>query len=169
MSGRVSSLCGSRSGTGADQRYVPLDQAAYCFLYIAYRVVCCLPVCAQGSSAAVTGNVGSGAFWAFWVLLGVSCIWVGACFACLSPHVYRTRVTEVCLSLDTPIGRRSVGHSLHDPRGVHWFAPKCARFPQGGGSDPPCVVPYMLALTGQPSHHGSGLRGILEKLQAKVR
>ena len=38
-------------------------------------VVCCLPTCAQGSSAALTGNIGSGAFWALWVLLGVLCIW----------------------------------------------------------------------------------------------
>ena len=37
MSGRVSSLYGSRSGTGADQHYVPLDQAAYHFLPIAGR------------------------------------------------------------------------------------------------------------------------------------
>ena len=36
-------------------------------------VVCCLPACAQGSSAAVTRIVGDGAFWAFWVLLGVLC------------------------------------------------------------------------------------------------
>ena len=33
----------------------------------------------------------------------------GAGFASFSPHVYQTRVTEVCLSLDTPFGRRSVG------------------------------------------------------------
>ena len=38
-------------------------------------VVCCLPTCAQGSSAAFTRVVGYGAFWAFWVLLGVLCIW----------------------------------------------------------------------------------------------
>ena len=44
-------------------------------------MVCCLPTCAQGSSAAVTGSVGSGAFWAVWVLLGVSFsrFWVFLC------------------------------------------------------------------------------------------
>ena len=30
-------------------------------------------------------------------------------FAGLAPHIYRIRVTEVCLSLDTPIGRRLAG------------------------------------------------------------
>ena len=40
-------------------------------------VVCCLPTCAQGSSAAVKGGVGGGPFWALWVLLGVLCMWVG--------------------------------------------------------------------------------------------
>ena len=33
---------------------------------------------------------------------------VGAGFAGLSSHVYRIRVTEEWLSLDTPFGRRSV-------------------------------------------------------------
>ena len=38
-----------------------------------------------------------------------SCAYGGAGFASFSPHVNRTGVTEVCLSLDTPFGRRSVG------------------------------------------------------------
>ena len=33
----------------------------------------------------------------------------GIRFANVHRHVYRTRVTEVCLSMDTPFGRRSVG------------------------------------------------------------
>ena len=34
-------------------------------------VVCCLPTCAWGSSAALTRVVGNGTLGAFWVLLGV--------------------------------------------------------------------------------------------------
>ena len=72
-------------------------------------VVCCLPTCAQGSSAAVTGGVLVGTFLGFlgapWSLVYVK----SADITCVSPHIYRTRVTEVCLSLDTPIGRRLAG------------------------------------------------------------
>ena len=57
-------------------------------------IVCCSPTCAQGSSVAVTVGVEDGAFGR------------GAGFASFSPHVYKTRVTEVCLSLGTPIGWR---------------------------------------------------------------
>ena len=49
-----------------------------------------------GLSWCVKRVVGYGAFGTFWVLLGVLC------------HVHRTRVTEVCQSLDTPMGRKSV-------------------------------------------------------------
>ena len=48
-------------------------------------------------------------FLAFWVLLGVLCILGGAGVAGFTPHMCRARVAEVCLSLDTPFGRRSVG------------------------------------------------------------
>ena len=77
----------------------------------------------------------------------------GAGFAVFSPHVYRTRVTEVCLSLDTPFGWRSVEHSLRNPRGVFWVAQKCAQFFQGSGSDPVVMMPLMPASVGQPSLH----------------
>ena len=53
-----------------------------------------------------------------------------------------------------PLGVGWRGHSLCDLRGVFWFAQKCAVFFQGDGSDPICMVPYMLALVGQPSLHG---------------
>ena len=43
----------------------------------------------------------------------------GTSSASVPPHVYRSRVTKVCLPLDTPVGRRSVGHYLRDSRGVH--------------------------------------------------
>ena len=79
-------------------------------------VVRCLPTCAQGSSAAVTEGVeegrGEGGGWYFFGTLGApwSLVHVGgAGFAGISPHVYTTRVTEVCLSLDTPFGRRLAG------------------------------------------------------------
>ena len=62
--------------------------------------------------------------------------------------MYRTRVTKVCLSLDTPFGRRSVGALSA------WFAQKCALCVLGNGSNSICVMPYMPALAGQPSLHG---------------
>ena len=43
--------------------------------------VCCLPTCAQGSSAAVTRIVGDGAFGAFWVFVGVF-VHVEGCWRC---------------------------------------------------------------------------------------
>ena len=103
MPGRDSSLCGSRSGTGTDKHYVPLGQAA-CYLCSFSRtgVACCLPTCAQGSSAAVVELVGSGVFGGAprsFVRVG------GISSASLPSHVYRARVTQVCPSL----GRRSVG------------------------------------------------------------
>ena len=64
-------------------------------------VACCLPTCAQGSSVPNTGNLGFGLFWAFGFSLFPS-------LASL-PDVYKTWVIQVCLLLDTPFGRRSVG------------------------------------------------------------
>ena len=75
-------------------------------------VVCCLPTCAQGSSAAVTWGVGGYEDCDVWRFLGtLGALWSlvhmdSAGFAGFSPYVCRTRVTEVCLSLDTPFGRR---------------------------------------------------------------
>ena len=49
--------------------------------------------------------------WCFLGILGApwSLVYmVGASFASVHPHVYRTRITKVCLSLDMPIGRTSV-------------------------------------------------------------
>ena len=112
-----------------------------------------LPTCAQGSSAAVT-DVGSGAFWALWVLLGVLCIWGVARFAGLSPMYTRLGFRRCAYRWTRPLGGGRWGHSLRDPWGVFWFAQKCARFIQGGGSDPISMVPYMIALAGQPSLHG---------------
>ena len=72
------------------------------------RVACCLPSCAQGSSVPVTGNVVDGVFLGFLAsLLCLVCLG-GASLACL-PFAHKTWVTLVCLLLDTPFGRRSVG------------------------------------------------------------
>ena len=100
------------------------DRINVTFRWIRQHAACCLwrAVCRRvrrvGSSVAVAEFVGNGAIWAFWVLLGALCMWESTSSASSPLHVYRTRVTQVCLSLDMPIGRRSVGgHHLRDPRG----------------------------------------------------
>ena len=72
------------------------------------RVACCLPTCAQGSSVPVMGNAVFGRFGGFlvssWCLVHMeSTSLVGL------PVVYKTWVIKVCLLLNTPFGRRSVG------------------------------------------------------------
>ena len=76
-------------------------------------IVCCLPTCAQGSSAAVTGKVGDGAFWALWVLLGVLCIW--GVLALLVFLLMSARL-ELRRRWTRPLGGGRRGHSLRDPR-----------------------------------------------------
>ena len=96
------------------------------------------------------GSVGGGAFRASGCSLE-SCAH-GECLLCLS--------FPKCLQ-DSGYGGVPIaghahwwGHSLRDSQGVYWVAQKCARLFQGGGSDPTCVVPTMLALAGQPSLRG---------------
>ena len=72
-------------------------------------VACCLPTCAKGSSVLVTGTVGQWRFLGFWASLWCLVHMGGASFASVHPFVYRAWVTKVCLLLDTPFGRRSVG------------------------------------------------------------
>ena len=69
-----------------------------------------MPTCsAQGLSLPVTENFGFGVFLGlFSFLLGVLCLWGVPGFSGL-PVVYKTWVIQVCLLLDTPFGRRSVG------------------------------------------------------------
>ena len=86
------------------------QHASSCPLFKA-EVACFLPTCAQGLSVPVMENVVSGVFWAFWLLLGVLYMWESASFDS-SPVVHKTRVTLVCLLLDTPFGCRSVGAFL---------------------------------------------------------
>ena len=52
-----------------------------------------------------------------------------------------------------PLGGGRWEHYLRDPRGVHWFAQKCALCILGNGSNSIYVVPYMQASAGQPSLH----------------
>ena len=70
-------------------------------------VACCLPTCAQGSSVPVMGN----AVLVFFVFLVSSwrLVHMGSTSLAGLPVVYKTWVTQVCLLLDMPFGRRSVG------------------------------------------------------------
>ena len=92
-----------------------------------------------------------GAFWAFWELLGVLCVWGGAGFAGFSPHVCRTRVTKVCYRWTRPLGGGRWEHFLLDPRGVHCFSQKSASCYHGDGSDSIVAMLYVSALAGLPS------------------
>ena len=71
-------------------------------------MACCLPTCAQGSSVLVRVNAVFGVFLCFlvssWCLVHMG----STSFATL-PVVYKVWVTLVCLLLDTPFWRRSVG------------------------------------------------------------
>ena len=71
-------------------------------------MACCLPTCARGSSVPVMGNAVFGVLWAFLFLLGVLCTLGSSSLSGLTV-MYKSWVTEVCLLLDTPFGRRSVG------------------------------------------------------------
>ena len=77
------------------------QHVASCPLFKA-GVACCLPTCAQGSSVPVMGNVSDGAFWVFWFLLSVLCIWGVLALSGL-PVVYKTWVT---------LGVPPAGHAL---------------------------------------------------------
>ena len=71
-------------------------------------VACCLPTCAQGSSVPVMGNALHGFFLGFLVSSWCLVHMVSSSFSGL-PVVHKTWVTFLCLLLDTPFGRRSVG------------------------------------------------------------
>ena len=77
-------------------------------LFFKAGVACCLPTCAKGSSVLDEGNVSFGIFWVLWFLLGGFVHMWSPSIAGL-PVVYKAWVTQVCLLLDTPFGRRSVG------------------------------------------------------------
>ena len=109
MPGRVPASYGSVSGTGTDQRYVPLGQTT-CFLLslVANRSGMLFANVCVGLSVPVSGNFGFGVFWAFWLLFGVWCIW-GVLALLGSLSCTKLGFLLVCLLLDTPLGRRLVG------------------------------------------------------------
>ena len=71
-------------------------------------MACCLPTCAKCLSVPDMENSGNVFF--FWEGASLLCLVYlgGASFSSL-PVAYKTWVTSVCLLLDTPFGRRSVG------------------------------------------------------------
>ena len=110
-------------------------------------VVCCLPTCAQGSSAAVTRIVVHGAFWAFWVLLGVLCMW-------------EALALPVCSLIRTGLGSRMCAYRWTRPLGggrplgVLWLLHQSAWKFRNRSSYYVGVMLYMLALVKLPSLHG---------------
>ena len=70
-------------------------------------VACCLPTCAHGSSVPVMGNVVFGL--SFFLVSSWRFVHMRSTSLAGLPVVYKTKVTRVCLLLDTPFGRRSVG------------------------------------------------------------
>ena len=117
-------------------------------------VVCCLPTCAQGSSAALTRIVGYGAFWAFWVLLGVLCIWKVLTLLILPLISAGLGLRRCHYRWTRPSGGGRWGHYLCDLWGVHWCAQRCALSVQEVGSNSTVKMLYVLALVGLPSLHG---------------
>ena len=84
-----------------------VKHASSCPLFKA-GVACCLPTCAHGSSVSVMENAVFGflgevgvSFWCF--------VHMGSTSLADLPVLHKTRVPQVCLLLDTPFGRRSVG------------------------------------------------------------
>ena len=112
-------------------------------------MACCLPTCAQGSSAAVTGVLGMVGFWAFWVLLRVLCMW--GCWLCWFSPSY---LQGSAYRWTRPSGGGRWGHNSRDPQGVHWCARKCAPCMQGNGCDSIVGVPHVPALVRPPCLHG---------------
>ena len=117
-------------------------------------VACCLPTCAQGSSVPVMGNVVYGFWGVLWFLLGVLRIW-RVLVLLVSLLCTRLGLLRCGLLLDTPFGRRLVGHYLCNLWGeyfkIHKIVCKLSGIYVGL-----CVwKPYMPALAGQPSLHGN--------------
>ena len=71
-------------------------------------VACCLPTCARVSSVPVMENAVYDVFFGFFVS-SWCLVHMGSPSLAGLPVVYKTWVTQVCLLLDTPFGRRSVG------------------------------------------------------------
>ena len=104
-----------RTSPGREQERINItfrwvkEHVSSCPLFKA-GVACCLPTCAQGLSVPVMENASYGVFFGrgdFWVSPWCFVHMGSPSFAGL-PVVYKTWVTQVCLLLDTPFGRRSV-------------------------------------------------------------
>ena len=122
-------------------------------------VACCLPTCAEGSSVPVTGNLGSGGFWAFMFRFVALCI-----LGVLALLVY----TQLCTGLGSrwcascwtrPLGEGRWEHYLRDfwreSMAAHNTAAHFYSFCFFRSGDVfRYGKPYMLALAGQPSLHG---------------
>ena len=78
-------------------------------------VACCFPMCAKGSSVPLMRNTVNGVLGGFGFFL-VSCAYGSSSLSGL-PVLHKTWVTLVCLLLDTPFGRRSVGALPLQPLG----------------------------------------------------
>ena len=105
-------------------------------------------------AAAVTRIVGYGAFWAFWVLLGVLCNWEVLALLVLPLISTGLGLRRCAYRWTRPSGGGRCGHYLRDPRRVHRCAQKCASSVQEIGSDSTVTMLYVLALVGSPSLHG---------------
>ena len=131
-------------------------------------VVCCLPTCAQGSSAAFARVVGNGAFGEFWALLGALCMWRVLALLVYSLMCTRLGLRRCAYCWTRPLGGGRWGLYLRDLQGAHCFAQKFALYFLVDGSNS-----IYVASVGQPSLHGyyacmiCWVKGTLEILQAK--
>ena len=107
-------------------------------------MVCCIPTCAQGPYAAVTGRLEM-VFWALWSLLGVLCIWEMLALLVFPFMSTRLGLRACAYRWTRKLGGGRRGHFLRDPRGVHWFARKCAQLFRLMG-----VIPLMWSHTSKP-------------------
>ena len=110
-----------RTDRGRDQERINVtfrwirQHTHFCPLFKA-GVACCLPTCAKGSSVPVMGNASCGVLGGFvvssWCLVHMGSSGFAGLLA-----VYKAWVMLVCLLLDTPFGRRSVGALPSGPPG----------------------------------------------------
>ena len=114
MDGRCQDEFLHRTDPGREQERINItfrwvkQHVSHCPLFKT-GVACCLPKCAQGSSVPVMGNAVFVVFLCVFLVSSWCLVHMeNTSFASL-PVVYKTWVTDVCLLLDTPFGRRSVG------------------------------------------------------------
>ena len=111
-------------------------------------VVCCLPTCAQGSSAAVTGSVWGwyilGTLGALWSLVHMEVCWLCLCFpSCLQDSGYGG-VPIAGHAQRAEVGGGILCVTIGEFTGLHQNCAHCCI--QGGGSDPVEVMPIFASL-----------------------